>query len=189
MTFNLEKLQQEINAEGLPADAGDGYVTFKIASPTQQQIDTAAGIIASHDPSPTPNQLGRISGKAALVDFLDNNADLLKYGDYFFSRAKLLSAQWFPPRDTNLTTLTTATVTIMQGSRTTDTDHNAMWRIFLWKLRVKYNIFNTEDELPAPPLTAVQARQVLIEADSFIKWGVDASHILLTRGAINGNGG
>lgn len=177
MVFNESKLQEEIQAAGLPGDAGYGYIIWHVA-PTQQQIDLAAQVIANHNPNAlTAKQKGR----EALRDMLDNNADLLKYGHYFITRAKLLTAQQTPPRDTNLATLTTATVALMQGDRATDTDHNAMWRLFLWKLRMKWNIFNTEDELPPPPLTAAQARNVLVEADSFIEWGRTTIQALLLR--------
>lgn len=176
--FNVPLLQQELDLAGIPNHGVDsaGSIAFKDEA-TQPLRDQAAAIVAAHNPAAmTVKQ----SSREELRAFLDNRADDLKYADYFFSRSIALSAQWMPPRDTNLTTLTTATVTIMQGNRATDVNHNAMWRIFLWKLRMKYNIFNTEDELPNP-LTGTQARQLLIEADSFIKWGVDASHILLLR--------
>lgn len=184
--YNGDKLLAELNV--IAADiafrteiAGQIIVVSAHELPAQEEIDVTA-VVENHDPSPTEEQSHQTSGRDALRDLLDNNADLLRYADYFFSRAKLLTAQHLPPRETSLTTLTTATVTLMEGDRATDTDHNAMWRLFLWKLRMKYAIFNTEDELPV--LTAAQARNFLTEADSFIEWGRTTCHMLLLRNLI-----
>lgn len=181
MAINLQLLQQEFDTAGITnvwADVNGGLTWDDTA--TQQQKDQAAALVLAHVAT---QQTEPQKGRSALVTILNNNADLLKYADYFFSRSTALSAQQIPPRDTNLTTLTTATITLMQGNRGSDVTHNSMWRLFLWELRMKYALFNTEDELPGS-LTAVQARQVLIEAKDFIDWGVLRCHMLLLRNLI-----
>lgn len=183
--INSDKLEQELAAgaggytDGFHTGPGIIYV-ITTRDLTAPEIQNVIAIVTNHIAAGgTEGQ----NGRDALAAVLNNNADLLKYADYFFSRSTALSAQWKQqPLETDLTILATATVAIMEGNRASDVNHQAMWVRFRWKLQMKYNFTAGTGSLPA--LSAAQARQLLIEADAFIDWGVLRVYMILLRNLI-----
>lgn len=122
-------------------------------------------------------------GMAALRNYLDNNMDDLKYGDYFFKLQKKLHDFWRPPRP-NLTDRITATIIGLKGDMATDTNHAAMYNTFLDIIQVEYGLTVTSGEIQITgtvPQQAAISRTVIQAARTFMIEGLAMVNMLLAN--------
>lgn len=190
MIFNTDLLEEQLLAAGIPASTRAGIdsegepdvVIQWNATATAQQITDGNAIAAAHNAAGLTVRQG---GMAALRNYLDNNMDDLKYGDYFFKLQKKLHDFWRPPRP-NLTDRYTATIVGLKGDMATDTNHAAMWNTFLDFVQVEYGATVTAGEIvintTVPlPQQAAQLRVVIQAARTFMIEGLAMVNMLLAN--------
>jgi hypothetical protein len=122
---------------------------------------------------------GLPNARAARLDYnrlVDNNQDLLVYGDYFLKAQRDLIALW--KSTPNLFDTTTAVYAAVRQNKDSDPAHQAMYTRFLWYIQRTTALTLVSGDLPPTP-TAAQAQIINAAAYQFISIGFNVELVLM----------
>lgn len=181
MLFNLELLQEQLDAAGIPNyGARDDGTFIETPATTEQHRQQAAVIIANHNPAV---QTVKQQASTAYTGMKTSNSGRLKYFPYFvhlqdemlavMSDAALTEQQCF-----------TRLKTALKQDKSTNPDHQFAFNMFLRQSSRKNNVVVTEAVLDG--LLYPARRTFYDEYEAFYTQGLLAGLSVILK---NGNGG